>query len=404
MPPRDAEDPHAGLADLEPELDVQEMLTGARDEGDSGAVRAAAASLRTGSDDPNSLLGDEDDADDEHADDGDEDEILDDGAADDEGKDKDAEEAEDEDAEEGDDDASPAKTFTVSVPVLGRSGDEEQTLVLEGLPQEFHDQLKAHLKRSAEYDGLAERLQEAEQYQTASDFVTRQPLAAMLMLDQNDRESGAGKNIGERFTKFWMQQNPEAAIKLIRDLRYDDPDRLDPDVLKERAEAANLKVADAVRKGLAQQSGHTRTAQWTNEVRDVLRGAAAELGLDAEAQEDFMNLAIGNIGRESRRQKTLGRDPLLNRTEVVKQVQRAMQRFVTPGSPNGEGGKKGKRGSAAGADKDEGKFERRHRTQQRARQLGPGKATIPSVGAVVSLKKLKGAHGVKDAAAVLRQS
>jgi len=291
--------------------------------------------------------------------------------------------------------AKAAKGFTLSVPPLStREKKAGVELVLEGIPQEFHDTLKAHINRSQQLDVVQETLQTAKQFETSARFVANQPLAAMLMLDDQDTASASPKLVGERFVEIWMQQHPESALKVIQKLRYDDSRGLDPDRLKERAELANARAKAAVDAGLKHESQATQYNQWAGDVAVVLRSTAIELDLPADDAEEFLTFASTRIRDEAVRRQQRGQSPLVNRSDVLKIVQSVVRRFT----PNGASV------APKGSKNTQDRLETRHEVQRRTKRLAGGKATAPPGGEIVNLKKLKKAKSVAEAAAVLRQS
>jgi len=395
-------DIHEGLTDLEAEVSPADLLADAVDD-PIVDVRKAAGTLREGDDEAAELLGespeeeesldpdDAVDADDESAE-------ADATKGEDADVEKDGDAAEDESKEEGDKATDEGKTFDLEVPTVhtkGHKGKRDARFVLEGLPQEFHDELKGHINRSMQHDSLTEQLGEAREAESVASFVDEQPLTTMVMLDQRDRKAEEPKGLGERFTKLWMRQNPKAALSVIEELGYHRPDELNSEMLKERAENADLKAQATVREGVSSHNTRVQRKQWANDIGDVIKTSISEANLSGEDAEDLRDLAINRIRQASNRRKRRNLDPLVPKQEVLGLVQPLLARFAANGSQRS--GTKGKKRDLSEKHKHRARVAKRTRSHQ-----GGKDAVLP--GTQVTAKKLKDAKGVKAAAAILRKS
>ena len=393
-------DPHAGLGDLDGELDVatlvQEEATGASSD---DPLRHASQELRSGSDDDFADLIEDETGDEETAEEketeaeGEEAEEAEKAEAESESEEKTDEESEEDKAE---DDKS-AKLFDVTIPAIAKKGGRANVnLELEGLPQEYHDLLQGHINRSQQLDVVQDQLETAREHETVARFLESQPLAALLMVDQEDREKASPSNIGAQFVELWLKQNPKPGIELVHKLKYDDPDELDQDSLRDKAEAAQLRVEKKVQEGLTKQSQLALVHQFISDTGAIIRSVAIEMKLDDDDLADFASMCGQKLKRVFDERVSKNQDPRIPKADVLNLLQPAIRRFS--GEPSSGGKKKG-------SDKDPAKrMKRKASVAERHLKVGGGKSA-GTRAAPTGLAKFKGKNrpkSIKEASKLFR--
>lgn len=406
--------PLDGLDDVDGDVDIEAIVAGDRPEKGDNPIARAAEKLRGEETVDEADLGDEPEAEGESPDQGDK-EDGEEKTDDEEGEEAEGEDGEGEEGEDDDEgtDAESKATFKVAIPDLHRrraQGEDAITLELEGLTQEQHDIIAGHLNRSQQLDVVQDQLNRSRQHEVVARFVESNPLAAMLLIEREDRTSDAPKNLGAKFAEEWMRMNPEAALKSIQKLGFHDPDALDAERLKERAETAELKAKGIIDEARTKTTGDMTRQRFTSETAAVLRQFGNQLELEGEELRDFVTLSAQRIKRVYDSRIEAGRDPRLTRNDVLGIIQPVLKRFgELPGAKAGKPAQA--KGKATAAKGKAGKetidlakhFAKREETKARHSKVGGGKGSVTTAQGV-TVKKFKGTVGVKAAAARLRQA
>jgi len=386
--------PNDGVGDLEGEISAADLAA----ESPGGDARTATATLREGSDD--SLESFLQEVENEAA--GGKPEAEEKPAAEEkppaEGEEKPTVEPTGEekpaDEEKPDGDEKPAgedEGHALVVPMLdGESGD---TLTIEGLPQEYHDQMQGHLKRSARIPELEGRIDNLRDFQAVAAFVDEQPLSAMLNIDKTDKKADAPAGVGEKFTQLWLLRNPTAALNMIERMGLGDPEAVDAEKLKLRAENAEMKTDQAIQEGMDAQQGTVVRQQFIDEAEAVILSVMAELKLNDGDAADFKEVAGTRLGRVFRERSGKGQDPKMNRAQMLTEIQPVLRRFATTSKQRGGGDKE----TPADATK---RMQRTHDVSRRTRAVTGGteiSGPLSTSAEQLLLKKVKGVKGVKAA-------
>jgi len=333
-------DPHEGLADLEPDLDLTELageITRGVEGGDS-PLRSAAQALR-GS--PADAEADAEEADAEEADDieeGDTDRELDTLLDDDEEPEAEGEEPEAEEGEEGEEDTEEkADGRELFIPPVAKQskGRKDTALTIDGLPQEHYDLLKAHINRSEKLDAIESQLGEARTWQAAAEFMQHEPEATMLMLDFYDRDSEKPRQVGEAFVKRWISMYPKRAREALANNKVL-TGAVDDETLEDKAELARMKAQEAIDKGVKGYQVNTRQKQFASDVGAQIRTIGQQLRLDQEEMSDFATAASQRVSRAVAQRQRAGQG-WPSEQEILSIIQPVAKRYL--GATNGRKGK-----------------------------------------------------------------
>lgn len=409
-----APDVHAGLSDVEEDLDIGAMVREAATDRESGnPINRAAERLRGDAtddvdgegDDPSPQSKKKDEAaEDEPTEE--EQEELDRLESEKTDEDTEEEEAGGEEAEGDEDEESdePAAKFEVEVGSLDPAlKDTKFVFALES--QEQHDVLVSHLRRSEQLDVVRAQLADAQEHEEVSTFVQQHPLTAMLLFDREDAKAKHPERLGEQFTERWIRANPERAVELLtKKLGFQiDAKQLDMDRMKDRGESADLKTEREINATLGDHKKVTANQRFIAETSATLRDIAGKAELGEGDDEAFYALAAREIKKVHDSRRANGRDPRLTRNEVLKLVQPVLKRFV-----QGNGAAAATTSTKAGARAKDTtvdpakKFKEREERRDKHRKVGgAGAGSSPSVASIRGTK-FKGTVGVKAAAAKLR--
>jgi hypothetical protein len=397
------------LADLEDELDPTSLAESADPEPDTDPLGTAAETLRAGSDtepveDAPALDADEQQQADLEAAEG---IALEDAVQTaDEFLRADTEKAEAE-AEEGEPAAEDKEKKELEkdlrellIPAIARKDGDPRAdvaLTIDGLPQEHYDMLQGHINRSKQLDETNDALDEARLYQATATFINENPVAGMLMIERQDQESDKPQNVGAEFVELWLSMHPDKAVAIAAKLRLDDEP--DPDRLRDKAEAAQLRAEKAVNAGLDKHKRQAKHAQFVTDISGILQSVTVQLRLTGDEAEDFQSAATARINRAAKRLESKGKSPYsLTRPEVLTLIQPAIQRYKTgsssPTKPKAPVTK-------PAADTAAVRFKRKDAVAARHRKVAGGRSTAPRA-TPTGVGKIKGAKGVKEAARRLR--
>jgi hypothetical protein len=400
-------DPHAGLADLEPELDLSDLagqITRGVESGES-PLRSAANALRGSQ---RKASADTEDQDEPDADTEDQDEpaeqeegaidreldtmLEEEGAEQDESSEEEAsEEQEEEEADEQKDEKAGRDLF---IPPVAK-GDPKRgntALTIENLPQEHYDLLKAHINRSERLDATEGQLMEARQYQSAAEFMQHEPVATMLMLDFYDSEAEKPKRVGEAFVKQWIQMHPVEA----RELASKNPvlsGAADPETLADKAELARMKAKSSIESGVRNYQSQTVQRQFASDVAASIRTVGQQLRLDQDEMADFASAAAQRVSRAVEQRRKSGQNGFPGNRDIILIIQPLAQRYLT-----GTNGRKAKAQDAG----DLGLLFKERESRQAKHRKVSGRDSSPRAKGK-PFGKVKGARNVAEAARRLRE-
>jgi len=233
---------------------------------------------------------------------------------------------------EGEGEAVPPKLFSVEIPGLELTG-EETRLVIDDLPQEYHDRIRQHVRRSEMVPALERELEGARTAQAVADFYEGQPLQAMHLVAREMPD------VAEQFVRSWMRLNHDAVPAMIEEIGLDG----DPRALKAERDLAAREQDDAVKEGQRFTRAQAQARAYAGEVERHVHGVIGELGLAGPDADDFYHLAERRIkDAAGARQRRYG-DPWLPIAQVTQILESLVKRYLPPAAPQ-----KGRAGAAAG--------------------------------------------------------
>ena len=235
----------------------------------------------------------------------------------------------DEDVEEdadADADQPKEKLYALDIPTVGaeKDGTHAKMLRLEGLPQEFRDNLLGHVKRSQQLDGVLQRLETAREQETVARFYESDPLNAIRLV------SVEHPKLAEEFVASWAIQNPKAILAIVRSAKLDTEDAEKLDL---KGKVAHREMVDA----LSQAYGTLEAQEAVQAFRELATGTVQELAdplqLSAADTVEFAERAASWVTREMQARQAKRQSPYLTKTELVTLLQPLVQKMT--GSPGG---------------------------------------------------------------------
>lgn len=211
--------------------------------------------------------------------------------------------------------AEPTAGFEVEMPQPLPGGGENK-LVLEGLPQEYADTMKFHLKRSAELPQVQAERDELREKATVADFFQTNTLEAMHFAARERPQ------MAEAFVESWLRQNWRTVPTIIEKLGIGKADERTMDA---EAKLAARETGDQIAAGMSSLSQRTQVQTYVNELDAHVREISRSLGITGKDAEHFQILAAEEVGALA---KSHGRYPTI--PEALAVVQALVQkRFIT---------------------------------------------------------------------------
>lgn len=255
---------------------------------------------------------------------------------------------EDEDEEEGD--AAKGEGHSVEIPTvqaLESNGEKGTVLELTGLPQEFADEIRAHLKRSARLNEVQAQVQELEQSETVATFFESHPLSGMHWIEKEQPETA------KKFVESWMLRHPADALATVKSFKLDSADK---ELLAEKAKNAQREAEDAIGQGVNGITEQRSMRQFANMAAVVLDDLAGRMQLSGQDREEFIEYSRIRITKASQARQQAGQSRVLSKQELLNQIQPVVKRFLghsleasdqgANGKGKGKGKTKGKDGKA----------------------------------------------------------
>lgn len=208
----------------------------------------------------------------------------------DEEAEEEAEEApEDEESDEDKGDKKPKKTPKLSsVEILMPNADGSQgprgtgKITLEGVPQEAADAIRHYQKAAGELPLVKERLAVSEKDAAIADFIEKNPLDAMVIIDHSRPE------VTTEFVKLWLQMNPTAIPALIKELELDE---LDDKSARIMAKGTKTEARQKAFESASKHKGDYGMKQRVDDLLQVPLAMAQQAGIKGDDYQDFMVLA-----------------------------------------------------------------------------------------------------------------
>lgn len=219
--------------------------------------------------------------------------------------------------------AGAPKTFSVDVPVK-LEGGREDVLQVEGLPQEFADGIRYHVKRSTrDVPKLEAKVEALRPEAEVGTFVKQRPLEAMHLLATEQPDAA------QRFVESYLVQNWRSIGPLIAKIGVGATDERSLDI---QAQLAQRDARDAVLSGVQATRGHSTVQDYVNDLSAQAQEIAQGLGLQGQDHEDFQVMAAEAVTRLAKRLNV--QTPPVG--DALAEIQRVAMRFGNrpPGTPS----------------------------------------------------------------------
>lgn len=215
-----------------------------------------------------------------------------------------------------------AASFELDVPTpprLNAEGKKESgVLKMKVGSQAEADNVKFHVKRSAQLDSVQAELQERQADRTTLDFFDTKPVEGFAYLAQ------AKPNAARSFVTEYLLANPTLAAEVLGPAGYTVTAAKDPEALAALAELASIKLRDRTHKARLSHEQTAAQQEWNHTAGMSIRDVAVTAGIDLASTDFkmFAQFASSHIAEKfphgaTRDELALALQPLIQRTMLM---------------------------------------------------------------------------------------
>src|SRR5258708_2792573 len=165
-----------------------------------------------------------------------------------------------------------------SIEIRTFDGEKTSTLIIDGLPQEYHDSIQNHVRRSLRLEHVERRLGESKKQEAVAQFYTTDPLNAMRLVDRDMPEMSAA------FVENWIQQHPKEAAEYIG--KHFPADR-NKETLSLQAKLAAREAKDELDQSWNRVQSRTKHQDFADNASRLVQDLAGPLQLGGEDRDVF---------------------------------------------------------------------------------------------------------------------